>query len=110
MKRGDYLINTDIEYRRGVLFIRVKRSVYNDGDKIDLIKDLVKKIGIKYLVLNFDDNSLDNDFKLHLIINNYKYLMEVSCKVFLCGNVDITMCNNLCIDKINYEMEAYQRM
>lgn len=104
------MISTDIVFRRGILFVRIRKNNDTKNDEMELVCDLVKKIGIKYMVLNFSDDLIDNDFKIRLIINNYRELMKVSGKLFLCGNVDITMYNNLGIDRIDYEKEAFQRM
>ena len=109
-KRGDYLIDTDIEFRKGVLFIRINNNL-KEKEYIassNAIKELVSQIGIKYLVINFNEESVDNDFKLKLIINNYEYLKKISGKLLLCGNIDISLCNNLYIDKIDNELEAFK--
>ena len=72
-KRGDYLIDTDIEFRKGVLFIRINNTLKEKEylASSNAIKELVSQIGIKYLVINFNEESVDNDFKLKLIINDY---------------------------------------
>ena len=109
-KRGDYLIDTDIEYRKGVLFIRINNTLKEKEylASSNAIKELVSQIGIKYLLINFNEESVDNDFKLKLIINNYEYLKKISGKLLLCGNIDISLCNNLYIDKIDNELEAFK--
>ncbi len=109
-KRGDYLIDTDIEFRKGVLFIRINNTLKEKEylASSNAIKELVSQIGIKYLVINFNEESVDNDFKLKLIINNYEYLKKISGKLLLCGNIDISLCNNLYIDKIDNELEAFK--
>ncbi len=109
-KRGDYLIDTDIEFRKGVLFIRINNTLKEKEYLASsiAIKELVSQIGIKYLVINFNEESVDNDFKLKLIINNYEYLKKISGKLLLCGNIDISLCNNLYIDKIDNELEAFK--
>lgn len=109
-KRGDYLIDTDIEFRKGVLFIRINNTLKEKEylASSNAIKELVSQIGIKYLVINFNEESVDNNFKLKLIINNYEYLKKISGKLLLCGNIDISLCNNLYIDKIDNELEAFK--
>ena len=109
-KRGDYLIDTDIEFRKGVLFIRINNTLKEKEylASSNAIKELVSQIGIKYLVINFNEESVDNDFKLKLIINNYEYLKKISGKLLLCGNIDISLCNNLYIVKIDNELEAFK--
>lgn len=109
-KRGDYLIDTDIEFRKGVLFIRINNTLKEKEylASSNAIKELVSQIGIRYLVINFNEESVDNDFKLKLIINNYEYLKKISGKLLLCGNIDISLCNNLYIDKIDNELEAFK--
>ena len=109
-KRGDYLIDTDMEFRKGVLFIRINNTLKEKEylASSNAIKELVSQIGIKYLVINFNEESVDNDFKLKLIINNYEYLKKISGKLLLCGNIDISLCNNLYIDKIDNELEAFK--
>ena len=109
-KRGDYLIDTDIEFRKGVLFIRINNTLKEKEylASSNAIKELVSQIGIKYLVINFNEESVDNDFKLKRIINNYEYLKKISGKLLLCGNIDISLCNNLYIDKIDNELEAFK--
>ena len=109
-KRGDYLIDTDIEFRKGVLFIRINNTLKEKEyvASSNAIKELVSQIGIKYLVINFNEESVDNDFKLKLIINNYEYFKKISGKLLLCGNIDISLCNNLYIDKIDNELEAFK--
>jgi len=107
--RGDYLINTDIEFRKGILFVRINNKKDEEVyiDNASKIKKLISKIGIKYLVLNFNEDTLDNDFKIKLIINKYKELQKNSGKLLLCGNVDISICNDLYIDKIENEIDAF---
>ena len=109
-KRGDYLIDTDIEFRKGVLFIRINNTLKEKEyvASSNAIKELVSQIGIKYLAINFNEESVDNDFKLKLIINNYEYFKKISGKLLLCGNIDISLCNNLYIDKIDNELEAFK--
>lgn len=104
------MIDTDIEFRKGVLFIRINNTLKEKEylASSNEIKELVSQIGIKYLVINFNEESVDNDFKLKLIINNYEYLKKISGKLLLCGNIDISLCNNLYIDKIDNELEAFK--
>ena len=109
LKRGDYLINTDIEFRKGILFVRIN-NLLNKNDYINnknAIIELIKKVGIKYLVLNFDDKC-SNDFKIKLIINNYKYISKCSGKLLLCGYVDISIYNDTYINKIKSEIDAFK--
>ena len=49
-KRGDYLIDTDIEFRKGVLFIRINNTLKEKEylASSNAIKELVSQIGIKY--------------------------------------------------------------
>ena len=35
-------------------------------------------------------------------------LKKISGKLLLCGNIDISLCNNLYIDKIDNELEAFK--
>ena len=108
----NYLINIrslEKSYLRR-LFIRINNTLKEKEylASSNAIKELVSQIGIKYLVINFNEESVDNDFKLKLIINNYEYLKKISGKLLLCGNIDISLCNNLYIDKIDNELEAFK--
>lgn len=104
------MIDTDIEFRKGVLFIRINNTLKEKEYLINCnnIKRLISQIGIKYLVINFNEESRDNDFKIKLIINNYEYLKKIRGKLLLCGNVDISICNELYIDKIDNELDAFK--
>ncbi len=100
------LEKTNIEFKKGYLFVRVNGSLNNSEyqlNKID-ISNIIKKIGIKYLVLHFNKVSLYNT---KLIINNYKEI-KLFGKLIVCGPTDKKIFNNKEILKINKEIDVYK--
>ena len=100
------LEKTNIEFRKGYLFVRINGSLNNleyKSNKID-ISNIIKKLGIKYLVLHFNKISLYNT---KLIINNYKEIMPYG-KLIICGPTNKKILNNKNILKINNEIDAFK--
>jgi len=81
------LLHIDLEYRKGILFIRILGDLCKKNynmKSFDLIK-IVKKSGIKYVVLNIEELENIDLFGLNLI-NKIKRIIKLNNgKILECG-------------------------
>lgn len=81
------MLKIDTIYKRGILFVRLY-GVINKNTKLELDKTLesaIDKVGIKYLLLNFDNIYYINS-DITLIMEKWsKRLKENDGKFFVCG-------------------------
>ncbi len=100
------MLKTNIEFRKGVLFIRLNGII--DSEKyLEELNNLIEEIGIKYVVLNigsikyFDVKSIKN------IVNYNKKILKERKKLLICDNNTNRekLFNN--IPNINCEIEAF---
>ena len=86
------MLNIDLEYKRGILFLRLN-GVLNEKNYFileDAIKNVVSKAGIKYLLINFEKLYDIDDKGLSSIINSYKEYIKDRGKLLICGYHDKT--------------------
>lgn len=77
--------NINTEYRKGILFIRLKRrSDYNDVK--NTIKYLISNIGVKIIVLNTNNLEYFSLEDIEHIINYKKQILKKKTKLIICDN------------------------
>ena len=109
------VIKFNLEFRRGILFVRIDNKINKNDFNInkDSLNNIIKQIGIKYIVLNFDKIKSNDYFNIKFIINNYNLIKKNNGKLFLCGDIDNNLSNkflNMKIDKINNEIEVFNKL
>ena len=109
------MLNLDLEYRRGVLFLRLNGTLnkYTSFILDDAIKRVVNKGGIKYLLINFENlRSIDIN-GINTILNCYNKYFKNDGKLMICGynpNVDKMLNTSKilsCIYMLNNEAAAF---
>lgn len=77
----------DIEYRKGIMFLRLTGILnrYTSFILDDMIKKMVNKAGIKYLLLNFENLSSIDVFGINTILNCYNKYFKKDGKLMICG-------------------------
>ena len=85
MQRVNVMKNISTEFRKGILFIRLKRRTNNESFE-DTINYLINYIGIKAIVLktcNLEYFSLED---IEHIINCQKNILKKKAKLIICDN------------------------
>jgi len=84
------LLKIELEYKRGILFIRLNGSLNNNTSYLlkDAISNAVLKGGIKYLVINFEKLYSVDDKGLSSIVCSYKEYLNIIDKIIICGYQD----------------------
>ena len=109
------MLNIDLEYKRGILFLRLNGTLNNKTSCIlkDAIEKLVNKVGIKYLLINFEKlYKIDNN-GINTIINSYNKYIKGNGKLMICGyrgNIKVDIENSKLIDcalKTQNELNAF---
>lgn len=100
------MIDYNIEFTKGVLFIRLFGSInkFNEIDIKNDIIDVIKSGGIRYLVFNLEDSEIEDE--IDLFNECEKIVKENDGQMLICGNY-----NGKYIDKFNYvddELSAYK--
>jgi len=106
------LIKFNLEYRKGILFVRIEKKINKKDFQLnkETLKKIIKNIGIKYIVINFNNIKKNDYFNIKFIINNYNLIKKNNGKLFLCGDIDNNLSNkffNLKINKIDSELEVF---
>ncbi len=101
------MLNIDIEYKRGILFVRLK-GILNEKTSNELnatLEKIISKAGIKYLLINCEKlYSIDNS-GIEVINEKCKKLMDNDGKVFICGFSEIV---RLKIESSNLTTDIYE--
>lgn len=81
------MLNIDLEYKRGILFLRLDGILNKDTSSIleDAIKTTVEKAGIKYMLLNFEKLYKIDKYGVYSIINSYNEFLKDKGKLMICG-------------------------
>ncbi len=82
------MLKIDTIYKKGILFVRLY-GVINKNAKLELEKTLesaIDKVGIKYLLLNFDNIYYINSDITQIIEKWSKKINENGGKFFICGD------------------------
>lgn len=92
-------MNIDLEYKKGILFLRLNGKLCKNTSNLleNYIKNMVEKVGIKYILLNFEKlDSIDSNGIMSIIETYNKYLKD-NGKLMICGyenNVKIKIENS----------------
>lgn len=108
-------IKFNLEFRKGILFVRVENKINKKDFEMnkDNLNNIIKKIGIKYIVLNFNEIKQNDYFNIKFIINNYNLIKKNHGKLFLCGAIDNNLSNmflKMKIDKLSNEIEVFKKL
>lgn len=99
--------NISIEFRKGILFIRIKRRL--DNKKVEnIINYLVDYIGIKIIVLNISNLNYFSNTDIEHIINYQKDILKKKSRLIICHNKfnkNVYFFNK--IPRINQEIDAF---
>lgn len=101
------MLNIDIEYKRGILFIRLK-GILNKATSLkldDILDRAIVGAGIKYLMINCEKlNSIDND-GLKVINERCLELINNEGKLLICGFNEIVRLKieSSSLDKLVYK-------
>jgi len=117
------MLDIKMEFKQGVLFVRLKGIINGDTSKIleDNLTTTVKNNGIKYLLINFDYVDYIDKYGIDVIIDNYNLIKKSNGKMILCGinkilDYNINLSDNLyqikeernAFDLINLWQKKYQ--
>ncbi len=97
------MLNIEIEYKKGILFVRLMGEINNKTIKnLDVIDNMIKKAGIKYLLINLEKVSIISSNQIDIMIDRYKKLIGNDGKLLICGyyNNSKLKLNIKAIDKI----------
>lgn len=85
------MLNIDTVYKKGILFVKLYGVINNENKKkIDcVLNSAINKVGIKYLLLNFDNIYYINVDISNIISKWNKKLEEYGGKIFICGDNNI---------------------
>ena len=108
------MLNIDLEYKRGILFLRLDGKLNKKTSFIlgDAIKELVNRVGIKYLLINFEKLYEIDKEGISTIISSYNNYLKKSGKLMVCGcqnNIKLKIENSNLLDyavQTNNEISA----
>lgn len=101
------MLKIDTVYKKGILFVRLY-GVINKSTKLEIEKTLesaINKVGIKYLLLNFDNIYYINSDMTKTIEKWSKKITENGGKFFICGYEKIEENYLIDINKTIFEMK-----
>ena len=81
------MLNIDFEYRKGVLFLRLK-GVLNKSTSFVLdeaLKNICDRAGVRFLLINFEKLSSIDKNGINTIINSYNKYFKDRGKLMACG-------------------------
>lgn len=96
------MLKTNMEFSKGILFIRLKG---------DLNKNTIKGIidrDFKYIVLNINDMYSIDSYSINYINKLYKKLEDTSGKMIICDKFNISRRLLKDIPKIDEEYDAFK--
>lgn len=96
------MLKTNMEFRKGILFIRLKG---------DLNKNTIKKVtfeDFKYVVLNLDNMYSIDSYSIKYLNKIYKNIEYEDGKLIICDKFNITSRLLKDIPKINDEYDAFK--
>lgn len=100
------MLNIDLEYKRGILFLRLDGILNKNTNFIleDALKNVLYKAGIRYLLINFEKLNEIDQRGIETIINSYHLYLENYGKLMICGYNDKIRMN---IEKSNLLKYAF---
>ena len=83
------MLKIEIEYKKGILFVRL----IGEGNKstiktMDIVDNMIKRAGIKYLLINLEKVVIINQEEIISLISKYKNLIGKDGKLLICGYYD----------------------
>lgn len=95
---GDSLLDIDLEFCKGILFIRLKGILNkNTVDKLkNEVNNLVEEVGIRNLVFNISELKSIDCYGINALLNNYELCKNNNGRSLVCG-----INNNLVKHRIN---------
>ena len=91
--RSDNLLKINTEFRKGIMFIRIKGSLNKNNVSNIECEDF------KYVVFNFDNLLTINKYEINYIINYNNKIIKDNGKLIICENKN-SLINNLFKNKI----------
>ena len=84
------MLKIEIEYKKGILFVRLIGEVNKSTIKtMDIVDNMIKRAGIKYLLINLEKVVIINQEEIISLISKYKNLIGKDGKLLICGYYDI---------------------
>ena len=96
------MLKTNMEFSKGILFIRLKGDLNKNTVKGIIDKDF------KYIVLNIDNMYSIDSYSINYINKLYKKLESVSGKMIICDKFNISRKLLKDIPKIDKEYDAFK--
>lgn len=80
------MLKIDIEYKKGILFVRLLGDVNKSTIKdMEIVDNIIKKAGIKYLLINLEKVVIIRPDEISKMISKYKTLIGDDGKIVICG-------------------------
>jgi len=81
------VLNTEIEFKRGILFVRLIGEVnLRTLNTLNInVSDIITKAGIKYMVLNMEKAKLEDSINFDESIDGFENNLGIDGKLFICG-------------------------
>lgn len=106
------MLETDMEFKKGILFVRLK-GVLN-GDTCTNLEDdltsLIRNNGIRYVLINLEEITYIDKYGVNIIIKNYINISSNEGKLIIVGINKLFDYNTNIIDnlyQINEEEKAF---
>lgn len=107
------MLKIDTVYKKGILFVRLYGAINNENvEEIKKVLEVsINKVGIKYLLLNFENIYYTNANITSLLKKYSEMLIKKEGKLFICGyeplikEKTIKINNDIC--KIQNEFSAF---
>lgn len=101
-RKVNILLKTNMEFRKGILFIRLKGDLNKNTIKGIIDKDF------KYIVLNIDDMYSIDNYSIKYLNKIYKQYEEENNKFIICDKFSVSSKLLKDIPKINREYDAFK--
>ena len=77
------MLKIEIEYKRGILFVRLIGEVNKTTIKnMDIVDNMIRRAGIKYLLINLEKVTIIRHDEIVSLISKYKNLIGDDGKLF----------------------------
>lgn len=96
------MLKTNMEFRKGILFIRLKGDLNKNTIRGVIDKDF------KYIVLNINDMYSIDSYSINYINRLYKIINDTSGKMIICDKFNISKKLLKDIPKIDNEFDAFK--
>ena len=106
------MLKIDIEYKKGILFVRLIGDVNKMTIKdMEIVDNIIKRAGIKYLLINLEKVAIIRTDEISKMISKYQKLLGDDGKLLICGYYNpMKLSINTSDDKIflsNKEISAF---